>query len=128
MAIVAANLVSWSSTYADPVVPEYTERNIRRAMEILSLVGLANLLYAVNANTQEIEDSFLADAAILAFGGAPNPGPGTAAWNRAMEAAMRLNGGSAGAEATSPGSWGTPKWGAPFQLIRHVLHELSAVA
>lgn len=128
MPIRAANLTAWTSTYADPAAPEYTERNLRRAVEILSITGLANLIYAINANTREIHSAVLSDAIILTYAGAPNPGPGTAAWNRAMECAFRVLGGSAGAEATSPGTWGSPKWGAPFQLVRHVIHENSAAA
>jgi hypothetical protein len=128
MPMVSANLVSWSSTYTDPVVPYYTERNLRRALEILTINGLANLIYAINFNSIEFEDNFLTDAQIGAFNQAPNPGPGTAAWNRAMECAMRVRGGSAGAETTTPGSWGTPKWGPQFNLVRWILHELSAVA
>ena len=128
MPMVSANLLSWSSTYTDPAVPYYTEVNLRRALDVLSITGLANLIYAINANTVEFEDNFLSEVTLRAFNQAPNPGPCTAAWNRAMECAMRVRGGSAGAESTTPGTWGTPKWGPPFNLIRWILHELSAVA
>jgi len=128
MAIKGANLLMWSSTYTDPAAPEFSERNIRRALEMLTLTGLANFIYAVNANTLEIHAAVVPDSTLGAFNGAPNPGPGTDNWNRAMECAMRVNGGSRGAESTAPGTWGTPRWGAPFNMIRWVIQEISAAA
>lgn len=66
--------------------------NLHYALD-LTLTGLTNLIFADDAGTANMS-VLMTPAAIHAYEGAPNPGPGTTAWRKAQEQAIMLKGGS----------------------------------